>query len=271
MNYDESVYFSLLPLIISLESIMVLFTIFSLTWSRRMKSQEAQSRVHKSFIGIFLIEFWYWITSPVLFICKKLKITPNQVTIFSLFLSLFTGAVYSAGFIALGGWLLVFSASLDLIDGRLARETGTATKAGAFLDSCLDRYSDAFILIGISIFYLTRHISKDMTHITISAIDLLVPIIVMFLILGTASMSYIKARGEAVGAGTKKGLMQRPERVMILSIYSVFDPFIRIILQRYSINEDYAIIGLLALMTVLVNSSALSRLRDIFKTLQNAD
>jgi len=268
LNYDESIYNSLLPLIILLESVMILFTYFSLTWSKRVKSEETQSRVHKSFIGIFLIEFWYWFTSPVLNMCKIIKVTPNQVTVFSLFLSLITGYIYSIGYIAGGGFLLIFSGSLDLIDGRLARETGQSTRAGAFLDSCLDRYSDAFVLIGIAIYYLTKNMDLSSHSATISLYDLTVPLLIMVLLLGTASMSYVKARGEAVGITTKKGLMQRPERITLLGVYSVLDPFIRIILSRYGILEDMGMITLLALMTLLVNSSAMSRLKDIFGRLQ---
>ncbi len=271
ISYDHDIYRSLIPLVTVLESVLIIFTYFSLTWPKRQQSKETLSRVHKSFIGIFLIEFWYWFTNPVLFACKKLKLTPNHVTIFSLFLSIFTGMIYAMGYIATGGWLLIFSGSLDLIDGRLARETNSVTKAGAFLDSCLDRYSDSFVLMGIAVFYLTKTMEPSIAGTESQIIYITMPVVIMLLIVGTTAMSYIKARGETVGLKTKKGLMQRPERVMMLSIYSVLDPFLNIILSRYGINGDFGFMVLLGIMTLMVNSSALSRLRDIFGKLREED
>ncbi len=268
LSYDKEIYQSLIPLVVVLELMLIIFTYFSLSWHRRQKSEETLSRVHKSFIGIFLIEFWYWFTSPVLFICKKLHLTPNHVTIFSLFLSVVTGFIYAMGYIATGGWLLIFSGSLDLIDGRLARETNSVTKAGAFLDSCLDRYSDSFVLIGIAVFYLRKAMAPSVLGTESSIVYMGMPVIIMLLIVGSTAMSYIKARGEVVGIVTKKGLMQRPERVMMLSIYSVLDPFLSIILSRYNINGDLGFMVLLGIMMLMVNSSAFSRLRDIFGKLK---
>jgi hypothetical protein len=84
-------------------------------------------------------------------------------------------------------------------------------------------------------------------------------------------MSYVKARGEAAGVSTKSGLMQRPERIMMLSLYSVIDPFIRIILSSYDINQDYCLILLLIIMAILINFSALVRMIDIFRLIRNSE
>ena len=48
--------------------------------------------------------------------------------------------------------MLVFSA-LDLLDGALARKTGTVTKFGAVFDSVLDRLSEAAVLAGLLFHY----------------------------------------------------------------------------------------------------------------------
>lgn len=271
MNYSESIYYSLLPLIIALECMVFLFTYFALTWHRRIKTEETLSRLHKSFIGIFLVEFWYWITTPFMAFFKFIRLTPNRITSISIFLSFITGAIYASGFFSGAGWMLIISGTLDMLDGRLARETGTTTKAGAFFDSCSDRYSDSFVFIGIAIYFLSKNFSAADGHFALSVTDYSSIIIIMALMLGTAAMSYVKARGEAVGVTTKSGLMQRPERIMMLSIYSVLDPFIRIILGKYGINQDYCLILILIIMAILINFSAVVRMIDIFRQIRNSE
>jgi len=271
MDYNESLYYSLLPLVITIECMAILFTYFAITWGKRKSSDETLSRLHKSFIGIFLVEFWYWITTPFISFFKLIGITPNGITATSIFLSFITGVIYSFGNIALAGWMLVISSTLDMLDGRLARETGTSTKAGAFFDSCSDRYSDIFVLIGIAVYFLGKNYSASYSSFTLTVTDFSSIIIIMFLILGTASMSYVKARGEATGITTKSGLMQRPERIMILSLYSVLDPLIRIILDRYRLNQDCGLILLIIIMAILVNISAVSRMIDIFKLIRGSE
>ena len=270
-HYDTSIYYSILPLIIALEIVVVLFTYFAITWGKRSKSQETLSRLHRSFIGIFFIEFWYWLTRPLLNFFKLIKITPNGITAISIFLSFVTGSLYAVGFIALGGWLLVISGSLDMLDGVLARETNQTTKAGAFFDSCGDRYSDAFVFIGIALYFISKNFSLETTTLTISTFDYIGVVTIMTLLLGTASMSYVKARGEVVGATTKRGLMQRPERILLLSGCSVLDPFLRIILAEYDLNTDIVLIATLIIMSILINFSALVRMIDLFNTIKRSD
>jgi CDP-diacylglycerol--glycerol-3-phosphate 3-phosphatidyltransferase len=270
-HYDTAIYYSILPLIIALEIVVVLFAYFALTWGKRTKSQETLSRLHRSFVGIFFVEFWYWITRPLLNFFKLIKITPNGITAISIFLSFVTGSLYAIGFIALGGWLLVISGTLDMLDGALARETNQSTKSGAFFDSCGDRYSDAFVFIGIAFYFLSKNISMDAASFTISTFDYIAILTIMTLLLGTASMSYVKARGEVSGAVTKRGLMQRTERILILSIYSVLDPYLRIIISEYKLNPDIVLIATLIIMSILINFSALVRMIDLFRIIKRSE
>ncbi len=271
MDYNDSIYNSLLPLLIAIECMAFLFTYYALTWNRRKSTDETLSRLHKSFIGIFLIEFWYWITAPALRFFKLIRITPNKLTSLSIFLSFVTGAIFATGRFSAAGWMLVISGTLDMLDGTLARETGTATREGAFFDSCSDRYSDSFVFIGIAIYFLSKNFTADGSNFILSAPDYASIILIMALMMGTSAMSYVKARGEAVGVTTKSGLMQRPERIMMLALYSVLDPLIRIILGRYGINQDYCLILLLIIMAILINISALVRMIDIFRLIRNSE
>jgi phosphatidylglycerophosphate synthase len=200
-----------------------------------------------------------------------IKITPNGITAISILLSFVTGSLYAVGFIALGGWLLIISGTLDMLDGALARETNQTTKSGAFFDSCGDRYSDAFVFIGIALYFLSKNISMDAAAFTITTYYYIGIVAVMTVLLGTASMSYVKARGEAAGAVTKRGLMQRTERILILSICTVLDPFLRIILAEYKLNADIVLIIILIVMSILINFSALVRMIDLFNIIKRSD
>jgi len=272
MNYnDTSAYYAILPLIIILEIIVSSFSYFAMTWTKRKISKESLAKLHESFIGIFLLEYWYWLTRPLLNFFKLTGITPNGITAISIFLSFITGALYAFGFIGSGGWLLVFGSSLDMLDGALARETGRVTKAGAFFDSCGDRYSDSFYFIGIAIFFLSKNFSSAAGTFTITTPDYFAVIIIMTILLGSASMSYVKARGDVAGASTKRGLMQRPERIMMLSFLTVLDPFIRVILVKYGQNPDLVMIIVLTIMGILINISAIVRMTSLFKIIKGME
>lgn len=272
MNYnDTSAYYSLLPLIIIMEIIVTLFSYFAITWKKRKISKESLARLHESFIGIFLLEFWSWITRPLLNFFKLVGITPNGITLLSILLSFITGVFYSFGYIASGGWLLVFGSSMDMLDGALARETGRVTKAGAYLDSCGDRYSDSFYFIGIGVFFLSKNYSSATGSFTLTAADFIAVIVIMTILLGAAAMSYVKARGDVAGASTKRGLMQRPERVLMLSLLTVLDPFFRVILVRYGQHPDLILITVLIIMSILINISAIVRMTDLFNIIKGMD
>jgi phosphatidylglycerophosphate synthase len=271
MNYNEVLYYSLLPLFIALEAVAISFTYYAVTWSRRVQSEETISRIHKSFIGIFLVEFWYWLTTPLLSFFKILKLTPNIITAISVALSLFTCYLLAIGEIGAGGWMIVLSGSLDMLDGRLARETGQSSKAGAFFDSCSDRYSDSFVFIGLGIYFLSRGSSISEGLFTITMTDYIGVIVIMTILLGAASMSYVKARGEVAGATTKRGLMQRPERIMILSVFTVLHPFFVIVLEKYGLHPDFTLLGILIIMSILINYSAIIRMTAIFNTIKKME
>ncbi len=77
------------------------------------------------------------------------KFTPNQVTLYTFLLGLFSAfvACFSP---ALGGILLQISSVLDGLDGEIARARMQTTKFGAWLDSLLDRYVDFAFLTALT-------------------------------------------------------------------------------------------------------------------------
>ena len=115
------------------------------------------------------------------------------------------GAVGAASglFILAGSIMLVFSA-LDLLDGALARKTGTVTRFGAVFDSVLDRLSEAAILGG-----LLYHFTQIGSHTTEVALCYAA-------VVGSIMVSYVRARAEGIGLELREGLFTRAERVLLL-------------------------------------------------------
>lgn len=79
-------------------------------------------------------------------------ITPNGVTLFTLALSVVTGAMLAAGWNIAGGIAIQAVSVIDGVDGELARLKGLSTKFGAVLDAVTDRYADALMLGGMTIY-----------------------------------------------------------------------------------------------------------------------
>ena len=97
-----------------------------------------------------------------------------------------------------GGSLILIGGAFDMLDGALARHSGRATSSGAFLDSVVDRLSEAAILFGLLWWYTE---TTDRLGIILSYTTLVLSVLV----------SYLRARGEGLGLKTTIGLVQRPE------------------------------------------------------------
>jgi CDP-diacylglycerol--glycerol-3-phosphate 3-phosphatidyltransferase len=118
------------------------------------------------------------------------------------------GAAFAAGELGLAAWLLAVGGISDILDGRVARARGIASRYGAFLDSTLDRFAETGTFIGVA-WYLTG--APWLTAAALLAVS------------GSLLVSYTRARGEALGAPFSGGLMQRAERVVLLILGALLD------------------------------------------------
>jgi phosphatidylglycerophosphate synthase len=94
----------------------------------------------------------------------------------------------------------------------VARRTGRATVFGAFYDSTLDRVADGALLGGLAWFFATDPVHRSDAMLAVSLAG----------IIGTFLVSYTRARAESLGIDAKVGVMQRPERVVMLSVPQAF-------------------------------------------------
>lgn len=133
------------------------------------------------------------------------KSVPSILTLIGLFFSLITGIFFAFGYLRVGGILILFAGLFDMLDGVYARAFSRASSFGAFLDSTSDRYSDMFVLSGLGIMYAQK----------IAVGYLILTLITM---IGFVMVSYTKARAESIIQRCDVGIMERPERVIMLAL-----------------------------------------------------
>ncbi len=141
--------------------------------------------------------------SPVIDVFYRINITPNFLTITGLILTAAGSYFIITGSFFIAGILITLGNLCDAIDGALARKYKQTSKFGAFLDSVVDRYSDFLPFAALSIFF-----SGNLFMLLFS----------VFSIAGSFLVSYSKARAESLGITCNVGILERPERSIILII-----------------------------------------------------
>ena len=140
-------------------------------------------------------------------IAHRLGLTPNWITGLGLVLS-FLAALFCAywqgdvRFLLFAVVFLLLSGFCDALDGVVARIFGQATVFGGYLDSLLDRYADAAVLMGIVLGGLCEPVYWGFAAV-----------------IGSLLVSYSRARAEAAGIKLESiGLAERAERMLILAV-----------------------------------------------------
>jgi CDP-diacylglycerol--glycerol-3-phosphate 3-phosphatidyltransferase len=134
---------------------------------------------------------------------------PNLFTLAGFCATLLASLLIIKEFWFLAGLTIILSGLFDLFDGVVARNLGKVTPFGGFLDSVVDRYSDLFLLMALLIYYLKKE-NSDMVILT------------SFVSIGTAIIPYARARAEAAQISCNAGLMERAERIILLSAGVLF-------------------------------------------------
>jgi len=160
----------------------------------------------------------YQLINPLIQLLIKLRITPNMVTAFGLGLNLVAAIIfiYGAEFASRGdhsyvGWAgatILIAGLFDMIDGRLARMSNQANLYGALFDSVIDRYSEMIMFLGICYYFVAQDYFLSSLFAFIAMI-------------GSLMVSYTRARAEGLGVECSVGLMQRPERILIVGVSAI--------------------------------------------------
>jgi CDP-diacylglycerol---glycerol-3-phosphate 3-phosphatidyltransferase len=139
---------------------------------------------------------------PLVRLLAALRVTPTAVTLSALPLSVGVGWAFASGRFILAGVLAALVGLCDTLDGELSRLTGKASPAGAFLDSTVDRISEALTLVGLYWYY------EPINH--------LYGLAAILALVFSLMVSYVRARAEGVGWECRVGLFERPVRVILL-------------------------------------------------------
>jgi len=142
---------------------------------------------------------------PVRFLIKH-NFTPNKISVIGFILFLISSLLIGLGGLYFSIWfawiipaIMGVAGAFDLFDGEVARRTGKESQAGAFLDSNLDRLSDALFILGL---------------IYGGLINYLLGYIILFLVI---MISYTRSRAENEGVNMKGiGFMERADRILFL-------------------------------------------------------
>jgi len=145
----------------------------------------------------------YAVLEPVVRGLHRLGLHPNTITLVGFALQVGIGVVYALGHFRLGGALLLILAPADALDGALARASGQESRFGAFLDSSVDRLSDAALILGIAAYYLQRGAMLEVSLLVVALVAAMM-------------VSYTRARAEALGLSCRVGLLTRMERIVLI-------------------------------------------------------
>ena len=148
-------------------------------------------------------------TDPAARLLLALHLRPNHLTVLGLGVSFLAAVSFARGRERWGAALLILSGLFDFFDGSLARLSGQVTPFGAFLDSVIDRYSDLVVLAGILLLFARVGRRPEV-------------LLTLLVLIGTVMVSYTKARAQAIGVACEIGLMERPERQLILIAGGLF-------------------------------------------------
>ena len=152
------------------------------------------------------------VIDPVADLLVRHRVNPNVITTFGTLCTLTGAVVYATGHIMTAGWIIALTAIFDVLDGTVARRSGQSSVFGAFYDSTLDRVADGGVLAGLAVFYATSVIYNNVYMVVVCLLGMI----------GTFLVSYTRARAAALGIDAKVGVMQRPERVVLLSVPQAF-------------------------------------------------
>src|SRR2546430_3471818 len=165
---------------------------------------------------------------------NKTGFTPNSVTSIGFLLTLVASLLYSSGLGTV--WLvwgtvlaLLIGAYFDAIDGAMARRYHQISKMGGILDSVLDRVGEIALYAGL----FAGGLAPGWLSLWALSASLMV--------------SYIRARVDVEGVKLKGvGLAERPERLLILVIATIFVAF-----DSLSIEVGVGLIALLSSVTIV--------------------
>jgi len=191
-----------------------------------------------------LLEGFRTFLKPFVDFMIRFKISPNFYTTVSLLLCAISGYIFGKGSLRLAAFLLLLGGLFDVFDGAVARASNRVTRFGALYDSTLDRYAEFMVYFGICFYFFKRYLEGY-------ELALFICMVVFIAIFGSLMVSYVRARAEGLGFECKVGLMQRPERIVLVGVCALI--------------SEFALILAMFVIAILANFTALQRLYHVWQ------
>lgn len=141
---------------------------------------------------------------------RRAGIKADHLTTFGVLMSAAAAVAIANGALRGGLLLLALTAVPDVLDGAVAKASGTASSRGAFFDSTMDRVADALLLGGVAWYLDTTEPGR-------------IALLPMAVLGASMLISYERAKAEGLGFDARGGLMERAERLGLLALALLFD------------------------------------------------
>ncbi len=141
---------------------------------------------------------------------------PWMITFASAGLGILAGVLFALGTGFLAGMTAAFSQILDGVDGQFARLTQSSSRAGAFMDSVLDRYADGAMVIGLLVYLVRFPIFEPLWVLLVVG---------SLALIGSGQISYSSARAESLEIDLgKPTLVSKGTRISMIAVSGLLTP-----------------------------------------------
>lgn len=141
---------------------------------------------------------------------RRTGITADHLTALGVVLAGAAAVAIANGALRAGLLLLALCTLPDVLDGAVAKASGTASPRGAFFDSVCDRVTDALLLGGVAWYLASTQPGR-------------VSVLPLAVLAASLLVSYERAKAESLGFDARGGLMERAERLIFLGFGLLFE------------------------------------------------
>ena len=153
----------------------------------------------------FIGKVCMWPLRAIITACVALGIHPNTLTLIGVLINVAAACALGVNRFLLAGVIMIIANIFDFIDGKVAQQTNTVSRFGAFWDSTLDRFSDIALFLGLIYLYAML---RRTDYVMVASLSMMFSIMT----------SYARARAESLIEKCKVGFMERPERIVLFMI-----------------------------------------------------
>jgi len=188
---------------------------------------------------------------PIMAWLTRRRVHPNLISTLGFVITCSSGFFFHRHHVGTAGFLILLGGVFDIFDGTVARRTGLASSFGAFYDSTLDRLSEIVVYLGLLSLYNDYRLELG---------DVGMIYWIVLAMAGSLMISYTRARAEALNIDCHVGLMQRPERVILIGFASLIFGETTMLGQQGLVLKVVII-----LLAVLTNLTAFQRMWWVYR------